>query len=388
MKVAYIFTLFPQYSETFACLDVKEMLKLNNNISVFSLRRPKNGQKSLLKDRGLPTDILNYSTVIQCIWALFDFTKVFFLFKSIMSSELNNRNKFKCLIYLPSSISTFNKINESCIDIVHLFWGHTPSLLGLLLKKYKPNIKVTMFLGAYDLHQKLGVTKLMLSKADRVFTHSFVNVNIIRKIEPSVDPIVIYRGIDTDLPLYNFREMKVINRWGIASRLIKEKNIDKSIKLFWEFSKIHSDATLCIFGDGQEKSNLIKLCEELGIKDKVTFYGHLDQVSMLKLMATCEVSLLLSTKLGECLPNSVKEAMYLGCKVIVSKTPGIEELIPDDSFGYVVKNLEEFMLQSAYEVSKVLNEINTDLAIYIIDAKFSSYKSALKYDKEWNEISE
>lgn len=387
MKIAYIFTLFPQYSETFACLDIKEMLKLNGNVSVYSLRKPKNDQINLLKDRGLPTDILYYSTFIQYILAFFDIPKAWFLFKSIMVSEKNNINKIKCLIYLPLAISTFNKVSDSHIDIVHLFWGHTPSLLGLLLKKYKPNIKVTMFLGAYDLHQKLGVTKLMLSKVDKVFTHSVVNVNIIREIEPSVEPVVVYRGIDTNLELYNYSERKVINQWGIASRLIKEKNIDKVIKLFFEFSKINSDATLLIFGDGQEKSNLITLCEELDIQDKVIFYGHLEQISMLKLMATCEVSLLLSTKLGECLPNSIKEAMYLRCKVIVTKTPGIEELIPDDSFGYIVQDLEDFMRQSPYDIGKVLNKIDTDSALHIINTKFSAYKSALKYYKEWNEIS-
>ena len=52
---------------------------------------------------------------------------------------------------IPMSFYMFEKLKKEKPDIVHLFWGHYPSLVGYLVKKNMPDTKLSQFLGAYDL---------------------------------------------------------------------------------------------------------------------------------------------------------------------------------------------------------------------------------------------
>ncbi|OLQ89955.1 hypothetical protein BIY21_14080 [Vibrio ponticus] len=385
MKIAYIFTLFPQFSETFACLDVKAMNKVDSIADVFSLKRPSKKQIELLKERGLGSVKLYYPSYTENLISIFDVKSFFYLLFLIIKHESGFFNIAKCIFYILPSISLYRNLSRSNYDIVHLFWGHTPSLCGLLYKKKLPSKKLTMFLGAYDLVQSLGVTKLLLSKVDRVFTHSVSNVAKIRKLCSDVDPIVIYRGIDTSTYSALKSIEKVRSRWCLSSRLINEKNIDDAILLFSRCTSTEDNAELWIFGDGPEKKRLASLVSSLKIKEKVIFYGHVKQSTMFNHMASCEVLLLLSNKPGECLPNAVKEAMYLGCKAVVRRSPGIDELIIDERFGCI---LDDSTVLTADEIKNALSSIDVELAYQHICDHFSLKNSAKEYRIQWGKLIE
>lgn len=105
------------------------------------------------------------------------------------------------------------------------------------------------------------------------------------------------------------------------------KGFDKVIDLFIKYKEINPNAKLNIVGDGVFKTNLEKQVKNLNLKDSVTFLGHIEHKDVLKQMAEANVFFLLSSKMGERLPNVLKEAMLAKCICVSSKTPGIEELI-------------------------------------------------------------
>jgi glycosyltransferase involved in cell wall biosynthesis len=74
----------------------------------------------------------------------------------------------------------------------------------------------------------------------------------------------------------------------------------------------------------------------VGVRDHVSFRGHVSHEEVFEELAQAEVFLFLSRYEGERLPNVVKEAMACRCFVVTTATPGIEELLKDGTHGRVV----------------------------------------------------
>ena len=87
-----------------------------------------------------------------------------------------------------------------------------------------------------------------------------------------------------------------------------------------------------------------RLARALGIRESVEFRGQVTYDSVLAALASAEVLLFLSRHEAERLPNVVKEAMASRCICIVSRTPGIEELIPNGRIGFIVEQVEKVLV--------------------------------------------
>ncbi|MHA1540207.1 MAG: glycosyltransferase [Alphaproteobacteria bacterium] len=247
----------------------------------------------------------------------------------------------KSLYFIPVSFSIWRRIKTIKPDVVHLFWGHYPSLVGYLVHKTLPQIVLSHFLGAYDLVMKYGPSKDVSQWADCVWTHAFANVDDIVKMGAPIDKVsVSHRGVDLRrMDTFNIKEKKIPKRISaIAGRLIPSKRTDKAIKIFAKILKKEPDATLFVLGDGIDMSNLKALVENLKIEKSVFFTGRLSQKELFKELAKSEAFILMSEHPSERLPNSVKEAMYFGNICLTTDTPGIDELITDGLDGIIVKS--------------------------------------------------
>jgi glycosyltransferase involved in cell wall biosynthesis len=102
--------------------------------------------------------------------------------------------------------------------------------------------------------------------------------------------------------------------------------------------------TLTLFGNGPWEKNLRLLAEMLGITDRVTFAGHVEDIE--KVWSTHHVLVLPSRYEG--LPLSMVEAMLCGRPVIVTDVAGNSEPLEDNITGYIaespsVRHLDEAM---------------------------------------------
>lgn len=91
---------------------------------------------------------------------------------------------------------------------------------------------------------------------------------------------VIYNGIEDTEYLERFVARGTFNTsigekfWvGSVSELHKNKGLDILINAFADISKNHPDTTLLILGDGEEKTELMRLITELGLMKKVHLIG-------------------------------------------------------------------------------------------------------------------
>ena len=341
MKIFYITMMFPVPSEAFASNDVRVLHQAGADLSVHALRRAHRDSTRMIEERQL-NDIpiahqSSWSWLKGLVQGLRQPNVLFPLLGYILRTTWRRPvHLVKSLILLPRVIEIFDRIQAEKPDVVHLFWGHYPSLVTYLVQRHMPQTVTSIFLGAYDLEEQYGGTAPVARQADAVWTHAKANITRIQKLGvPSERIQVAYRGTKVD-HLEGAAKTKVPKRILTAGRLNAEKGMSEVILAFSEVFKKHPDASLVILGDGPERRNLQELCRTLGLKEAVAFRGHVTHAQVFEEMRKAEIFMLLSKGKAERLPNVVKEAMVSECVCVVSATTGMEELIPDHTHGFIV----------------------------------------------------
>lgn len=118
-----------------------------------------------------------------------------------------------------------------------------------------------------------------------------------------------------------------------VSELHKNKGVDVALRAISLLpSKIREKIIYCIAGDGEEKKNLEKLTDELGISDSIKFLGYVPDAK--KLFSGADVFLLPSRT--EAFPYAVLEAGLTGVPTIATSVGGVPEIIRDMQNGILV----------------------------------------------------
>lgn len=355
MKIAYVTMRFPLPSETFACNDVKDLIKKGHEVEVYCLREKHERHDELIVERGLQ-DVnihhVSFGSFIPClIWMLSHplmFLSLFFWnFSQCITSP---KHLLKSLMLIPAACLSFKDIKKKNPDVVHLFWGHYTSLTGYLVDKFLSKKVLTQFLGAHDLITQYPASFDLASRVDVLFSHSHSNIAAIDKILLVPRKVnIVFRGtvIDRSQPskldkFNNLSDPVFIT----ACRLIEEKGVFEVLNVFTYVRQRYPSATLKIAGDGPDRIRLENHVKNLGLESYVTFLGHIDQKNLIEYMSDSHFFILLSRYASERLPNVVKEAMFQECVVFTTQTSGIEELIDDAVDGYVITNNKLPMLAS------------------------------------------
>lgn len=139
------------------------------------------------------------------------------------------------------------------------------------------------------------------------------------------------------------------------SNFRKVKRIPDIIKIFYNIQK-EMPAKLMMVGDGPEKEKAEVLCMELGIYDKVIFFGNSNEIDKI----LCMTDLFLLPSETESFGLAALEAMACGVPVISSNSGGLPEVNFDGISGYLsdVGNVDE-MAANAIKILKddaTLNE--------------------------------
>lgn len=134
----------------------------------------------------------------------------------------------------------------------------------------------------------------------------------------------------------NPQKEKIILNIG---RLTHQKNQDLLIR---SFSKVTDKSwKLCILGEGDKRKEYQELAIKLGITDKITFTGSIQNVS--EYLNSSSIFVLCS--LFEGFPNALIEAMYFGLPCIATNCPsGPEDIIITNENGILIPMNDEYAL--------------------------------------------
>lgn len=136
----------------------------------------------------------------------------------------------------------------------------------------------------------------------------------------------------TNIETYN----PIKKTFATSARLdIRQKDQVTLIKAFEMFNKIYPEYKLEIYGDGADRKVLEELSAKLNLKDKIIFYGRVD--NPIEKIKNSEAFIL--TSIYEGMPNSLMEAMSIGMPCISTKCGGggPQQLIQDKENGILVE---------------------------------------------------
>jgi len=169
----------------------------------------------------------------------------------------------------------------------------------------------------------MALMKTVFNRADKViFTSIFQRDIYLKFFKIKKEKITIIQN--------PFPEMEVAinqpsaNNYQLlfAGRLIKLKNIDFLIKVFYKvLQKTEKDLTLKIIGDGPERKNL-------KADERVVFSGAIAQMNLLREIQQSYICVLPS--LSEITPNFALECIRLGKPILLTKETGYYEIFKDD----------------------------------------------------------
>jgi glycosyltransferase involved in cell wall biosynthesis len=134
---------------------------------------------------------------------------------------------------------------------------------------------------------------------------------------------------------------------GILCHLSPRKRVYELILAFYEMSKVRQDIHLHIGGDPHPRfpdyaPALHSLVHELGIADKVTFYGKVSDPQSWY----AKIDIFISNSYSEGLQVSPMEAIATGCYCLSHRWDGADELLPEENLFY--SDLELTQKISAY----------------------------------------
>ncbi len=162
-----------------------------------------------------------------------------------------------------------------------------------------------------------------------------------------------------------------------VGRLKHYKNIDIAIHAFAKVLKKYPMALFTIAGDGEERSNLQLLTEQLEVSDSIVFLGKIDEYQKAILLAKAWVAIQPSSVEGWGI--TVIEANAAGTPVIAANVPGLRDSVKDNITGVLVepKNIEKFAeaMMTLIEDEEKRRQLSKEARIW---SKNFSWQSAAK----------
>jgi len=342
LDVVVVTTRFPAHAETFASARVRSLLEDGHRVRVMSFKAPAAGWEGLVAERGLgAAELLPNGPGVTAAGIAAAARRPGVLAKALWwllsTCARAPVHLPRALAALPYAFWALDLLERDPPDVVHLDWGHYPTVVLPLVRWRGVPCVVSLSLVAYDIHRRFPGTRTGAHLADIVRTQARCNVGEIAAVT-GIDPSrieVVPDGVDlARIAAVAAGARKVRGRVAVVSRLVPAKGVDDALRAFAAARRSNPHATLRVMGTGPAEPSLRRLAAALGVADAVTFLGHVAHDEVLRELAAADALLHLSH--AERLPNAVKEAMACGCVVVTTRTTGIEELVRDGETGYLV----------------------------------------------------
>jgi glycosyltransferase involved in cell wall biosynthesis len=216
------------------------------------------------------------------------------------------------------------KTGKVGVSMVHSCYDDKTQISGNKVKNYFHN---RIFQKCFDVSDAVWyVSKAGLESCHRIY-------RVARDKEK-----VIYNGVSPKfLEKANENTLKLnadgTYRITYIGRLVKVKGVDLLIQAVAEIAKEKS-VVLDVVGDGEERTNLEKMAEKLGIAENVHFHGQ--QADVGSFLKKSDIFVYPSVW-QEVFGISIVEAMAHGLPCIANNVGGIPEIIEDGKNGFLTK---------------------------------------------------
>jgi glycosyltransferase involved in cell wall biosynthesis len=190
---------------------------------------------------------------------------------------------------------------------------------------------------------KKRISKFLLNKMFFWFKHTIaitwhVKNYLVNEIGLPTNKISVIRYGINPPPIKNIEDLNLPELPGkiklcFVGRLTEQKNLF----FFFDCLKEFPEISLVMFGEGPDREKLSDLANELGIRERIHFYGYLDTAS--SYIKTFDFLCLPSKWEG--LGLVLIEAMYQNVSIIGSEAGAIPEVLDNGNLGTIISYMDK-----------------------------------------------
>ena len=114
-------------------------------------------------------------------------------------------------------------------------------------------------------------------------------------------------------------------RLAVVGRLVRSKRVDHAIRALSRLRRSVPDASLVVVGDGPERGELLRLADELRLREAVEFAGRVSEPEKTRLLA--DATILVSIAVREGWGLTVTEAARVGTPSVCYRIPGLRDSV-------------------------------------------------------------
>lgn len=357
MRILYVVSLFPCWSETFIVREMHALIERGADIAILSL---KPATEKIVQDRAaaLLDRARHPRGAIASVFAFLGLvlrrplTTLRFVATLCAGLWRQPVVLFKTLSAICRAAGQYDWMREFNPDLIHAPWATYPASVAWFLSRVldKP---FSFTSRAHDIFVEDHMMSSKLAQANLAVTITRNNVRHMARwmSAPGAVPVqVMHSALELDETVFS-RDGRQPHRLLSVGRLDAIKGFDVLLPALAMLRDRGVPFESMVIGEGEERASLEALRQQLNLDDRVTFVGARPQTEVRKAMAesTLMVMPCVVTPEGNAdgIPNVLTEAMAAGLPVISTRVSGIPELIDDRVSGRLVDQRDPVALADA-----------------------------------------
>ena len=349
VKVVYIISQFPAYDETFVTRELKALVDLGVNLTIFSLKPCRDrvihedAKTLLIRTKYLP--FISFGNLISmlCFMAGHPVRVARSICEVLIPLIAQPLNLLKLIYVFPKLCSYARYIALGRYSHIHAHWATIPTECAMILSRLT-GVSFSFTGHAHDIFLRNPTLGRKLKEAQFVLTCTGENKKHLLRIFPDIDEskiIVSYHGIDLkkylpkrlDKPKKKSMPFEIL---GVGS-LFECKGFEYLIRACSKLSRKGVDYRCKIIGGGRLHDKLNALISQLDLQDRVELLGYMSQGEIVRYYQNADLSILPAVlKIHWGIPNVLLESLAVETPVVCTPLPAVKELMNGRACGYTV----------------------------------------------------
>jgi colanic acid/amylovoran biosynthesis glycosyltransferase len=339
--IAYLFTTFPQNTETFLQREIIAMKNHGANLRLYSLW---GGGGTF---RGLEVTRFNKWRLLTLLWLIpYESWRRPAVLRQLLRGLFTRlapswMNFWENMLGAGFACVFFREFRRHPPTLIHAAWSGGPATAAWLFWRVDGH-RFSAAAHAYDIYEHGGDWWLKDKLEPAAFVHTSTDMGrrgLVERGIPMEKIICIRRGLDRLGTLKPLRASRTPLHLICVARLVEKKGLDHQLRIYAALHAAGIPFAARIIGEGPLRPELEKLAGHLRIAANVTFTGHLPQHEVWNHLGWADV--LLHTGViapsgdRDGLPNVIPEAMSVGVLVVTSAAAATTEAITQGITGLV-----------------------------------------------------
>ena len=345
MRILYVATTFPVYSETFLQREARAFRELGVELTILSLHR---GEPEF---DGFEIDRFSKWELLTLFWRLpWIIVMRFSYFRAWFAELFTHRpptslSFWENMLGMGAAVARESQLRVLKPDLIHCVWSSAPASFGWV-SSLLAGLPFSIGAHAYDVFDHGGdwLLKTKTRQATLVHTSTESAYSKLREFVAESKLRLIRRGMNRFPEFKPLRPDRDSLRLICVARLVEKKGFPYQIRIYEALRDAGIKFEARIVGEGELREEIESELRRKGRENQVVLRGRLTQAETMEELAWADV--LIHTGViarngdRDGLPNVIPEAMASGALVLASPVSGVVEAIENEITG-ILANVEE-----------------------------------------------